>query len=88
MDERQARIGEHTAEHPPAWATGAFGPVPEDPGEREKWETSAGLVGAYRERYGITGDRLPLGPEPSTTNPEARAEWQQRFPRHHPCGRR
>ena len=80
MDERQARIGEHAAEHPPAWATGAFGPVPEDPGERERWVTSAGLVGAYRERYGITSDRLPLGPEPGTTSPEARAEWHNAFP--------
>jgi AAA domain/TrwC relaxase len=80
MDERQARIGDHAAGHPPAWATGAFGPVPEDPQERDKWAASAGLVGAYRERYGITSDRLPLGPEPGTTSPEARAEWRNAFP--------
>ena len=31
MDARKDRIGEHTAGHPPAWATGALGPVPENP---------------------------------------------------------
>ena len=80
MDERQARIGEHTAEHPPAWATGAFGPVPDNPEDKEKWVKSAGLVGAYRERYGITSERQPLGPEPATTNPEARAGWHNALP--------
>ena len=37
-------------------------------------------MGAYRERYGITSDRQPLGPEPGTTSPEARAEWHNAFP--------
>ena len=80
MDERQARIGAHTAEHQPAWATGALGPAPDDPEDRAKWEAGAGLIGAYRERYGITSDRAPLGPEPATTSPEARAEWHNAFP--------
>jgi len=34
MDARKDRIGEHTAEHPPPWATTALGPVPGHPLDR------------------------------------------------------
>ena len=34
MDARKDRIGEHAADHPPAWATAALGPVPADPPDR------------------------------------------------------
>ena len=34
MDARTDRIGEHTASHPPAWATAALGPVPAHPAGR------------------------------------------------------
>src|SRR5262249_62361441 len=38
MDERRERIGQHAIEHQPAWAVKALGPVPDDPGERDRWE--------------------------------------------------
>ena len=34
MDARTRRIGEHVASHPPGWATGALGDVPEHPAGR------------------------------------------------------
>ena len=62
MDDRQRRLGEHAAEHPPAWAHG-LGPVPEHPLDRADWEHRAGQVAAYREMWGYThphrADRPP-----------------------------
>jgi hypothetical protein len=52
MDERRDRIGQHAAEHQPAWAVKALGPAPSDPGERKRWQERASAVGAYRELSG------------------------------------
>src|SRR5262249_52025873 len=52
MDGRRGRIGQHAAEHQPAWAVKALGPVPDDAGERERWQERASAVGAYRELVG------------------------------------
>ena len=57
MDERRERIGEHAAEHQPAWAVKALGPVPGDPGERDRWQQRASAVGAYRELFGYDDER-------------------------------
>ena len=75
MDDRQARIGQHAAETQPVWATQALGEVPQDPAGRAEWERSAGQLGAYREMFGYDHPGQAIGPEPATTNPEARAEW-------------
>jgi len=75
MDERQHRLGEHVAEHPPAWAQ-ALGPVPEHPLDRIEWEQRAGQVAAYRELWGCTHPREPIGSRPGPHSPEARASWQ------------
>jgi AAA domain/TrwC relaxase len=79
LDDRQARAGEHLAEHPPVWASQALGDVPEDPEERAQWEDKAGKITAYRERYGWDHPGRAIGPEPNTTNPEARAEWHNAY---------
>jgi len=79
MDERQARIGEHAAEHQPAWALGALGPVPEDPLARLDWESRAAKIGAYRELYGWDHDTEAAGPEPAGDSPEKRAAWHAAF---------
>jgi hypothetical protein len=75
MDERRDRIGEHAAEHQPAWAVRALGPVPDDPGERDRWRERASAVGAYRELFGYDDERQPIGPEPVADHPDKRALW-------------
>ncbi len=79
MDERQRRIGEHTAREAPLWATQALGPVPGDSQQRAGWETRAGRLGAYRETFGWDHPGEAIGPEPAPTSPEARAEWHAAF---------
>src|SRR6516165_3531529 len=77
MDERRDRIGQHAAEHQPAWAVKALGPVPDDPGEREHWEQRASAVGAYRELFGYDDERNAIGPEPIADHPDKRALWHE-----------
>lgn len=75
MDERQYRLGEHAAEHQLEWAL-ALGPVPDHPLDRAGWEQRAGPVAAYREMWGWTHPREPIGARPGQHSPEARASWQ------------
>jgi hypothetical protein len=75
MDDRQVRLGEHAAEHQPGWVAG-LGPVPEHPLDRAGWEHRAGQVAAYREMWGWTHPREPIGPRPGQHSPEARSSWQ------------
>jgi len=75
MDDRQRRLGEHAAEHQPAWAV-SLGPVPEHPLDRAGWEHRAGQVAAYREMWGWTHPYEPIGPRPGQHSPEARMSWQ------------
>jgi hypothetical protein len=77
MDERRERIGRHAAEHQPAWAVKALGPVPDDPGERDRWQERASAVGAYRELFGHDDERQPIGPEPIGDHPDKRALWHE-----------
>ena len=77
MDERRERIGQYAAEHQPAWAVKALGPVPGDPGERDRWQQRASAVGAYRELFGYDDDRQPIGPEPVADHPDKRALWHE-----------
>jgi hypothetical protein len=75
MDGRQHRLGEHAAEHQPAWAR-ALGPVPEHPVDRIEWEQRAGQVAAYRELWGWSHPYEPIGSRPGQHSPDARASWQ------------
>jgi conjugative relaxase-like TrwC/TraI family protein len=75
MDDRARRLGEHAAEHPPAWAH-ALGPVPDHPMDRAEWEHKASLIAAYREMWGHVHPHEPIGPRPGDHSPEARAMWQ------------
>jgi hypothetical protein len=77
MDERRDRIGEHAIRHQPAWAVNALGRVPDDPGERDRWQQRASAVGAYRELFGNDDERNPLGPEPIADHPDKRALWHE-----------
>lgn len=75
MAGRQRRLGEHAAEHPPAWAQ-ALGAVPQDLVARADWELKAGLVSRYRDRWGYAHPHEPIGPKPGQHSPEARQDWQ------------
>ncbi len=79
MDARKERIGEHAAEHLPAWADHALGPVPGDPLDRLEWQRRAAEIGAYRELYGYEHSTDPIGPEPTGDSPEKRAAWHSAF---------
>ena len=79
MDARKDRIGEHAADHSPPWAVNALGPVPDRPADRLAWQKRAASIGAYRELHGYDHPTDPIGPEPGTTNPEARAAWYEAF---------
>jgi hypothetical protein len=75
MDDRQRRLGEHAAGHPPGWAS-ILGPVPDNPAGRAGWEHTARLVEKYRERWGYTHPAEPIGPKPGPHSPDARQDWQ------------
>ncbi len=76
MEDRQRRLGEHTAEHPPPWAQ-ALGPVPEHPVDRADWEHKAATVAAYREMWGHAHPHEPIGPRPAPhADPHEHAMWQ------------
>jgi conjugative relaxase-like TrwC/TraI family protein len=79
MDDRQRRIGEHTASERPLWATRALGDVPADPAGRAEWERRAGQLGAYREIVGYDHTGEAIGPEPARTSPETWASWHAAF---------
>jgi hypothetical protein len=51
MDDRKQRLGQHTAQIPPAWAITALGPVPDNAAIRQEWERKASSMAAYREMY-------------------------------------
>ena len=77
MDARTDRIGEHTASHPPPWATAALGPVPAHPPDRLEWQKRAAAIGAWRELSGHDHPADPIGPEPVAAAPDVRAAWHQ-----------
>jgi hypothetical protein len=79
MDDRQRRIGEHTAREKPQWAVQALGEVPAGPAELADWERSAGMLGAYRQITGWDHPGEAIGPEPPRGNTEAWAQWHAAF---------
>lgn len=75
MGARTGRIGEHAARHALPWAVAALGPVPADPGDRERWRRRAAVIGAWRELAGYDHPADPIGPEPAGDTPDKRAAW-------------
>jgi hypothetical protein len=86
MDARTHRIGEHAASHPPSWATGALGEVPEHPLDRLAWQKRAAAIGAWRELSGYDHPADPIGPEPAAAAPDVRAIWHQALAALGPAG--
>ena len=75
MADRQRRLGEHAAEHPPVWAQ-TLGPLPDHPVDRAEWEHKAGLVAKYREMWGYAHPYEPIGARPGQHSPDAHGDWQ------------
>lgn len=75
-DARRAELGREVAETRPEWAVTALGDVPEDPAERERWETRAGWAAAYREMSGHDSDTDPLGAAPPAGLAEKHTIWR------------
>ena len=86
MDARTDRIGEHTASHPPPWATAALGQVPDRPSARLDWQKRAAAIGAWRELSGYEDPADPIGPEPAAAVPDVRAAWHQALAALGPAG--
>jgi hypothetical protein len=74
-DARRDELATQTMADPPAWATLALGPVPDDPDERADWQRKAGLVAAHRELAGHDDPYEPLGAAPQAGQVEHYASW-------------
>jgi len=74
-DARRDQLADQTVQDPPPWATKAFGPLPDDPHERQAWATKAGTVAAHRELSGHTDLNSALGPAPKPGQVEHYASW-------------
>jgi len=69
----QYRLGQAAAYSQQDHTTAALGPLPERITGVEQWQSAAGVIEAYRSRWGVD-DADALGPEP--LDPEQRAHWQ------------
>ncbi len=79
MDHRKQRLGQHAADHPPAWAVKALGRVPAHGPARQEWQHKASSIGAYREMYGYDHPADPIGPQPAADSPDMHAAWHEAF---------
>jgi conjugative relaxase-like TrwC/TraI family protein len=66
------RLGRAAAYSQPDHTTEVLGPLPERITGVERWQSAAGAIEAYRDRWGVDGSDA-LGPEP--LDPEQRAHW-------------
>ncbi len=48
--------------------TASLGQAPKDKKQQAAWWRAARTIAAYRDRYGITDDRTPFGPDPESTS--------------------
>jgi conjugative relaxase-like TrwC/TraI family protein len=75
-DTRRDHLGRDTAAEAPAWAVDAFGPVPDDDAQRERWTERAGAVAAHRELTGHDDADVALPGPPKRGQVEAYASWR------------
>ena len=79
---RVRALVEQATMDPPTWAAG-MRPRPEPGAQRERWESDAGVVVAYRDQFRITDDAEPLGAarvhghQQQQARLSARAAWQR-----------
>ncbi|ASU79199.1 hypothetical protein CDG81_13870 [Actinopolyspora erythraea] len=88
IEHRHHELREQIIADPPRWTT-ALGPRPDDPVAAEHWDELVGMAAAYRETYSITtrDPAQPLGPEPESHGPRARA-WRALIDQWHPVDSR
>ena len=87
MDARKDRIGEHAADHAPAWAVTALGPVPEHPLDRLDWQRRASSIGAWRELSGHSHPDRPDRPRARRGRPGPAGRLARGLRRSRPGGR-
>jgi len=68
------RLGQAAAYSQPDYTTAVLGPLPERITGVERWQSAAGAIEAYRERWGIDCSDA-LGSKPP--DPKQRAHWQR-----------
>jgi hypothetical protein len=75
-DARRDQLGHHTTAEAPAWAVAAFGDVPDDDAQRERWAERASAVAAHRELTGHDDADVALPGPPKRGQVEAYASWR------------
>ena len=70
MQRRATELAAQAVEHNHVWVR-RLGFPPADPGTREAWMQAISTVAAYRDRWGIGNDHLPLGPDSAARTIEA-----------------
>jgi conjugative relaxase-like TrwC/TraI family protein len=75
-DTRRDQLGHHTAADAPPWAVGAFGTVPQDDAQRERWAERASAVAAHRELAEHADPHVALPGPPKRGQVEAYASWR------------
>ncbi|WP_445185130.1 MobF family relaxase [Pseudonocardia sp. Cha107L01] len=75
-DARAQQLGADAVADPPTWAVAAFGPVPDDPAERQTWQHRAAVVASHRELSGHDDPDTAIGAAPAPGLVEAHASWR------------
>jgi hypothetical protein len=70
MERRARELAELAIERHEPWVR-RLGEPPSDPGEHQQWMRAVSTVAAYRDRWNISDDHLPLGPDSAVTAIEA-----------------
>jgi hypothetical protein len=70
MERRARELAELAIERGDPWL-GRLGEPPSDPAARRQWMGDVSTVAAYRDRWAIADDHLPLGPDSAVTTTEA-----------------
>jgi hypothetical protein len=70
MQRRARALAEQAIERNEIWVR-RFGIAPTDPRARERWIEAVTTVVAYRERWNIDDERLPIGPKGPARSIEA-----------------
>lgn len=76
MDRRVAQLGELAAEERPEW-TECLGEAPTDPAERLLFTQRLAAIAAYRDQYGYSAPRDPIGPLPSRSAVDQYFAWNR-----------
>jgi hypothetical protein len=68
-------LAEREVRAPSAWVQGTFGERPDEPRQREAWESGVRWAARYRIQYEITDTRDAIGPRPEL--PAQQGDWER-----------